>query len=305
MNAVLRLIITQTILWNFFCAIHDVNADHSRLSKFRPRTLIFMYNATDTALRSTFTFRAWDGKPVSSAAHYPNFDTVINVDPFSAQTGLPIVAELARNKGIEMERKYDFVETIDLPGLGPVLELRQHLVGNPRSFSNPLALGSKIQAGFAAPSLGVQPVYFDDQEWHRMILPVSDIISNRYGEYVIDFCFYGAKFWSDAKSQLEKKGVWQSIKKAVQGFTEDKKGVALTASAAGAASYTASVVAMTSLVHAAMTGAAISGGTVVAAFGLPVVLPALVVGALGAVLSGVPSAYDNLLYKIEFVPRQP
>ncbi len=173
-------------------------ADVTRLSKLRPRTVVYLYNGTKDRLKSTFTFEATDRKPVDNAAHYPNFGDVSEVAPIDVKAGIPLIAELARNRGIERNRTYVFTETINLPGVGPILELKQHITGNPRTVLNPLAFGSTIKAGFAVPSRGIEPQYFDDQAWHRLVVPADN------GDWVVDFCFYGTKIWSDLKSQLER-----------------------------------------------------------------------------------------------------
>ncbi len=197
MQAILKLPIKQIVFLLLTSLSGHLLADSSRLSTIRPRTVVYLYNTTNQPLKSRFTFEALDGKPVDNAAHYPNFNDIIQTVPVDMKNGMTVIAELARNRGIESNRTYVFTETLDLPGIGPVLELKQHLVGNQRSLLNPLAFGSVIKAGFAAPSLGIEPQYFDDQAWHRLIIP------DNKGNWVLDFCFYGAKIWSDLKSQLE------------------------------------------------------------------------------------------------------
>ncbi len=174
-------------------------ADTAPLSNARPRTVVYVYNKSQLQLKSRFTCETLDGKPIANHAHYPNCGTALTINPYDSYVdrAIPEIAELARNTGIERNRTYIFTETIDLPGLGPVLQLKQHLVGNPRTLLNPLAFGSTIKAGFAAPLLGVEPQYYDDQAWHRLLIPADD------GNWIVDFCFYSAGIWGDIKAKLQ------------------------------------------------------------------------------------------------------
>ncbi len=287
MKATLKLPVKQTVLLFLVTLSGYLLADSNRLSKIRPRTVVYLYNMTDKPLKSTFTFKALDGKSVDNAAHYPNIDDTINAIPVDMQNGMTVIAELARNRGIERGREYIFTETLDLPGLGPILELKQYVVGNPRSLLNPLAFGSTIKAGFAVPSRGIEPQYFDDQEWHRLIIPELN------GDWVVDFCFYGSKIWSDVKLQLEEKN-----KSAL---------VATGAIMAGAFA--------TAVVAAAARSPEITPGMSREKYAKklaenPSIIDQIASGVFMAtpvaiwLSTKVTSIRDNLLYKIEFIPKQ-
>ncbi len=292
-------------------------ADSTRLAKIRPRSIVYLYNATDHTLKSTFGCRATDGKPIAEYAHYPQCGSVRYIEPFKVNSGtLPLVAELARNKGINNGRTYIFSETIDLPGAGPI-SLLQRLDGK--------IAGSYIKVGFEAKAFGIQKMWFMNEKWHRVIIPASDNDLHIHGNYIIDFCFYKKQVWSDVQSQLEHSGKWADIKKSIQGATDGVVGITMGSGAAAIGAVTVGTAAAGVTVGASLTGAATgaiattlaaegvsigaglagaaaSGLGVAASAAAPVVLPIAVAAILGEIVSIIPSAYDNILYKIAFEP---
>ncbi len=306
-------------------------ADSTRLAKIRPRSIVYLYNATDHTLKSTFGCRVTDGKPIDEYAHYPQCASVRYIESFKVNSGtLPLVAELARNKGINNGRTYIFSETIDLPGAGPI-SLLQRLDGK--------IAGSYIKVGFEAKAFGIKKMWFTNEKWHRVIIPVANNDLHMHGNYVIDFCFYKKQVWSDVQSQLEHSGKWADIKKSIQGATDTVVGITMgeaagaagvvvaggaavaatgitaTGAAAAASTAVAAVIAGESAAAATVGGAAAAAASAAgmaaglgagAAAGMsaaaPVVIPVAIIAVLGEIVSIIPSAYDNILYKIAFEP---
>ncbi len=278
-------------------------ADYTRLAKLRPRSIVYLYNATDYTLHSTFGCSATDGKPIDEYAHYPQCGNRRYIESFKVNSGtLPLIAELARNKGINNGRTYIFSETIDLPGAGPI-SLLQQLDGK--------LVGSSIKVGFKASAFGIKTMWFTDENWHRVIIPTSHNDLNIHGNYVIDFCFYKKQVWSDVQSQLERSGKWADVKKSIQGFTSSAAGISLVGSSGFTAAYGTIGVGFAGGILAGQvatigtTAAAVAGGVSTVALGAaPVVVPIGIIAALGEFVSIIPSAYDNILYKISFESSQ-
>ncbi len=304
-------------------------ADSTRLAKIRPRSIVYLYNATDHTLKSTFGCRVKDGRSIDESAHYPQCGSAKYIESFKVNSGtLPLVAELARNRGINNGRTYIFSETINLPGAGPI-SLLQRLDGK--------IVGSDIKVGFEAPAFGIKKMWFTNEKWHRVIIPVANNDLHMHGNYFIDFCFYKKQVWSDIQSQLEHSGKWADIKKSIQGAADGAVGISMGSSAAALGAVTAGSVAIAATgvtaIGAGATAASIVAGTAgiagvggiasaagtaasaagIAAFGgvsaaggiaaaTPVVVPVVILAVLGEIVSIIPSAYDNILYKISYEP---
>ncbi len=98
------------------------------------------------------------------------------------KSGVTTIAECPRYRGLENGVQYTFVEVVELPNLGPVLELTQRITGTWN--------GSTASVGVAAPSLGIAQQWFDDTKWHQITIPNNDARRVHIGNFIVSFCFY-------------------------------------------------------------------------------------------------------------------
>jgi len=162
-----------------------LRASSEELSSLRTKTRVSVYNFTDFDLKSTFKVEAKDSKSIANDAYYPNNGAVIVVPPTIQKAYFKNdryykpksvdIAQLARNRGIENGKTYLFYETIDLPGLGPVLKFTQKLKG---TFA-----GSDIEMSVNAP--GNNGVFFSDDNERTVSINAQD------GRYVVTLKFWG------------------------------------------------------------------------------------------------------------------
>ncbi len=174
----------QLVLAYVGCLITSAtSAGPNKISKLWPKTIVWAYNATGKNISSTFSVTS-DGKPLMEEAYFPVDNSVNIIDQYKSGREMPMLAEFRRNRGIKNGTTYVFTETIDLPGLGPILELKQRLTGT--------AAGSTAEVGIAAHAANIGDLWFNDTKWHRVLLPIlGPEDSNAVLEvYTVDFCFY-------------------------------------------------------------------------------------------------------------------
>lgn len=155
-----------------------------------PRTIVYLYNPMNIDLPVTFESVTSSGKQLEEDYYWPAAgDTMIASAASDKNSGVTNIAEFTRWLGTKKNTYYYFTQTIDLPGLGPILKLKQRMLGT--------ATSTNSWIGIEAP--GVRPAWFDDTQWHQVSIPLFDADGQIVADYVIDFCSY---HWNKIKYQI-------------------------------------------------------------------------------------------------------
>ncbi len=189
MNTLLHNLVIALLILTF----SDVLAKE-RVSKLSApaRTIVYVYIPTEVGkvghtLPVQFQKIISSGPALDSNKYWPApGDTIQAVGPtYSNKSGVVAVAEFSRWTGIENGITYEFTQIVDLPNLGPILKLKQRVLGT--------ALDTKSWIGIETPT--VKNAWFDDTDWHR-----TSINNNGFGTYVITFCSY---HWNKLEYQFK------------------------------------------------------------------------------------------------------
>jgi len=327
-----NMMICLTVLMLLFTQL--VHADEKdRVAYLTTRTVVYVYNPAHShefghLLRSTFNLTS-NGKPLDEGRYYPNKGDKIAIEGPTAKdkSGITMVAEFGRNIGIKKGTTYTFTETIDLPGVGPVLQLKQLVTGN--------TIGSDAVFGIAAPDVGIPEQWIDenDTNWYSVVIPHTDLADNTLGFYQVSFRSYYKSLASDKMGDTTKGTIIATGIGAGAGL------VVGSALAAGKVAYDAETIKeeikaarrahmlkkdfdegirQSSLKHdvrilqsqkresrsarnsAAFELAKEGGGTALIVSGVTVGL-----AALSGLVSSIPSIYPNVIYKIEYIKADP
>ncbi len=153
-----------------------------------PRTSVYLVNAIESGqpghqLPIKFGHVVSTGQPLSVDRYWPKAGvSMMALGPTRERpSGVTQIAELSRYFGIKADTDYFFTQTVDLPGLGPVLEFKQRVRGEKRN--------TDAWVGIAAPTLGIPEQWFFDEEWHQFALPYM-VNGQLVGYFTITFGFY-------------------------------------------------------------------------------------------------------------------
>ncbi len=154
-----------------------------------PRTVVSLLNTIEAGkpghlLPVTFVGPTSTKDPLGSRLYWPEDGyTVVASGPTQFdKSGVTMIAQCPRYRGLERDVVYEFVEVVSLGDLGPVLELKQRITGAWN--------GSRASVGVAAPSLGIAEQWFDDTQWHSITIANRNESGTQVGNYVVSFCFY-------------------------------------------------------------------------------------------------------------------
>jgi len=325
-------------LWTLFFLFSVVNGtaraatndEKSRVAYLTTRTVVYVYNPMSASdfghvQRSTFNVTS-NGEPLKESRYYPhNGDTILCVGPTAKdKSGVTMVAEFGRNIGIKKGVTYLFTETIDLEGVGPVLQLKQLVTGT--------TLGSDAVFGIAAPTVGVPEQWIDedDRNWYQIVIPHNDAGGNMRGYYQISFRAYSAslgtnKIGETGAGLIIGSGIGAAAGLAVSGVlvgghiagtAEDVKktirkvGVKERASVEVAEQVKSGKVSFEEAIRQQEEASKYKRGVAVdigeRSAGYAGVVSAVTLGfaTVGGLITKIPSIYPNVMYKIEYIQAE-
>jgi hypothetical protein len=173
----------------------------------RPRTVVYVYNPIEQgnigySLAEKFTVKS-NKAELDDDAYYPRNNEILPLKgpTIANKSGVTIAAEFNRNHGIKNGTTYIFTQTINLEGIGSVVEFKQRLIGD--------IIGSDMEYGIAAPQFGIKETWFDEDntDWHQIEIPHLQG-ARLLGTYVIHVRAYNGTLFTNAKGD---KSVWGKI----------------------------------------------------------------------------------------------
>jgi hypothetical protein len=274
----------------------ETDAEKDRVTYLTARTIVYVYNSVPSGQfghAHTARFSAHSsGHPLDVNRYYPhNNQQVSLVGPTAKdKSGTTLLTEFSRNLGIKSHVVYTFTETVNLEGIGPVLQLKQEVRGT--------TFGSKMRFGVAAPEVGIENQWVDEENhtWYTIVIPHVDKTTQKLlGTYVIAFRSYNRTIDMDKQGNTGDQVLIATGIGAAIGF-------GLGAAAAGRdtervgkigrAVFSSDVEERNLGISEGVGRALIVAGTTLAFATLP------------KLISKIPSIYPNIIYKITYVEAE-
>ncbi len=141
------------------------------------------------------------GKSLDQSRYWPEVgDTIVAYGPTSNnKSGITQIAEFSRWTGLASDTDYEFTQVIDLPGVGPVLFLKQRM--------HTTHTNTQVWIGIAAPEFDIQEQFFSDDLWHQIRIPHTDKDGEVLGDFIVTFCLY---HWNSLSYQIGKMSAYSA-----------------------------------------------------------------------------------------------